>query len=220
MSRTLSSNGSINTEIQNKLDDSSMMPAYFLHISGISGEDDIWISTMNRDYTMNVEGTNRTFIGAGDVLSISQIQEPSDLQSNGITISLNGLDSTILDMALNVDYQNGKLRLGFAVLKTALVDTPPYPIRYQNEFPTVLFNGRIDQMVIQDTGTSCAMEISIENRLASFERADHLRFTDADQRGRGGKNNDGSTGNLVDVDVSFKHVPVIQKRVLKWKASS
>lgn len=216
MSREFSSHPGTNTTIIDTLDDDTVLPAYFLHISDISGEDDIWLSTMNRDYTMNIEGTNQTFIGAGDIVTISKILEPTDLRSNGITISVNGLQSDVLDLALNANYQNGKLRLGFAVLKSSLADTPPYPYRYSTDFPTILFQGKIDRMVIQDSGDLCNLQVSIENRLATFERSDHLRFTDEDQRARtyvGG-------GSSVDIDYALKHIPVIQKRVLKWKASS
>ena len=212
MSREFSSNAYADSQMKAAIVGDTITPCYFVEITGITGEDDIFLCTHEHDITRQIDTGTKTFVGAGDVMSISRVNEPGDLTAVGLTLQINGLDSTFLDLALNVDYQNAKFRLSFATLKRNANDEI-FPDHYVGDPFIVLFSGRIDQLVIQDTGDLCMMEVSIENRLAAFERNDHLRYTDADQRTRIEDAN-------VKHDISFKHIPTIQKRILKWKASS
>ena len=148
-----------------------------------------------------------TFYGAGDFLSFSSIDEPLDLRSSGINITLNGLDSSILDKALNTDYQDRRLTiyLGFRYANTVPVTLQsPNILINPDELPPVVFEGRMDSMTIADNGDSCNISVAVENRLVDFERSSECRYTYEEQQLQHPGDN------------SLEWITTIQKRVLTW----
>jgi len=73
--------------------------------------DDIRVWSGTDDITVNSE----TYTGAGSLLGISGVEEDLELKSSGISISVSGMDSTILNYALTENYQNRPITvfLGF-----------------------------------------------------------------------------------------------------------
>jgi hypothetical protein len=149
-----------------------------------------------------------TFYGGGDFLSFSAIDEPLDLRSSGINITLNGLDSSILDKALNTEYQDRTLKIFLGFRTPNAVNTPQgtkYLLNY-DATPPVIFEGRMDSMSIVDNGATCTINVAVENRLVDFERSSESRYTYEEQQLRNSGDN------------SLEWVTTIQKRVLTWGA--
>lgn len=111
--------------------------------------------------------------GAGQLLAIDRIEEPSEVKAVGTTITLNGVPSDIISLALQEDYQGRVVKIYLGAFDEA-GDVIASPV--------VIFAGRMDVMSIQEAGDFCQIAISVENRLIDFERARIRRYTDQDQK--------------------------------------
>ena len=104
---------------------------------------------------------SNTYIGSGNLLSISGLEEVSDLSSKGATVSLNGLDSSIVALALTANYQGRLARIYWGI----------------NTNQLEAFSGFMDQMTITDTGDTSSISVTLESRLIVLERASTRRYT-------------------------------------------
>ena len=97
----------IDTAISNRLgaDEQTM----FFAVKAEFDTDDIRVWTGNDDLTVDSE----TYTGAGSLLAISGVEEDLELKSSGLTISLSGMDTTVLNYALTENYQNRPITLRF-----------------------------------------------------------------------------------------------------------
>lgn len=120
------------------------------------------------DLTINSE----TYDGAGSLLSISEVEDDSELASKGLSISLSGMDQTVLDYALTENYQNRPITLHMAFLQ-GNTDVA-------GEF--ILFKGRMTNMTISDSVSGAIITLSAENRLTDLERPSNLRYTSESQK--------------------------------------
>jgi hypothetical protein len=57
----------------------------------------------------------QTYAGAGTLLSISGIEEVADLSAKGITLTLSGVDVSLVSLALQEPYQGRSARVLFGV---------------------------------------------------------------------------------------------------------
>ena len=114
-----------------------------------------------------------TYVGAGDFLSVSPIKESSEVQANGIDITLSGVPSDLISSALNETYQGRSCKLHLGVLDSSnAVVSDPY----------VLFSGRMDLMSIDDSGETANINITAESRLIDLDRTRERRYTSEDQK--------------------------------------
>ena len=126
--------------------------------------DDIRVWSGTDDITVNSE----TYTGAGTLLGISNVEEDLELKSSGISISVSGMDSTMLNYALTENYQNRPVTvfLGFQMGGTN-----------ESAGEMTLFKGRMTNLTIQDTPDGATISIDCENRLVDLERPSNLRYT-------------------------------------------
>ena len=108
------------------------------------------------------DGVN-DWIGTGNLLDISSIEETSEMAVKGATLTLSGVPSEILSLALSEPYQGRVCNIYFGV-------------RGENVF-NQLFSGYMDQMNIDDGPETSSIELKVENRLIDLERARVARYT-------------------------------------------
>jgi LysM repeat protein len=121
------------------------------------------------NYTLNISGSD--FIGAGEILSISSVQETADTQANGATVSISGIPSTYLSLALQEQYQGRECRMFFGILSSP-------------EDMVEIFSGEIDKMDINENADTAVVVVSVENVMIILERPAVRRFTHEDQQTR------------------------------------
>jgi hypothetical protein len=138
-----------------------------------------------------IEFGGNTYTGAGNLLGLSEIHEGSDIQARGMKISLSGIPSELLGIALNEPYQNRELRIYVGTLDNG---TQAH----------LLSRGRIDTMRLQDSGDTAAIEVAVENRLIDLERNRIRRYTAEDQKA------------LFPGDTGLDYVAGIQGKPLTW----
>jgi len=113
------------------------------------------------------------YVGAGDLLSISEIEESADLKANGASVTLTGIKTSLVQTARDEDYQGRKMTISLGAMnETASVIATP----------AILFTGFMDVMTINDGGEYSTINVTCENKLIAFERSNRRRNTDGDQR--------------------------------------
>lgn len=113
------------------------------------------------------DGVN-DWVGTGNLLNVSAIEETAEMAVKGATLTLSGVPTEILSLALSEPYQGRVCNIYFGV-------------RGENVF-NQLFSGYMDQMNIEDSAETSTIELKVENRLIDLERARVARFTSAYQK--------------------------------------
>jgi hypothetical protein len=133
------------------------------------------------------------WIGTGQLLDISAIEETAEMAVRGATITLSGIPSEILSLALSEPYQGRVCNIYFGTFSkgSLLQEDGPYILlqdggRIQLEQSAKgfnqLFSGYMDQMNIQDGADTATIELKVENKLVDLERARVARFTSGYQK--------------------------------------
>ena len=161
MSRTLTAEALAQILAQAK------MVAVFFEGDFASGPVRLWSGLGDLDWN------GQTWSGAGDLGTISPILESTDVQANGVRVTLSGIPSASLSLALQEARrgQTGTLWIAF-LDDTGAVVADPY----------IAFSGRLDQPQIEDGGDTAAISIAYENRLIDLERPREWRFDHEDQQ--------------------------------------
>ena len=121
------------------------------------------------DLTFN----GKNYLGVGNLLSISAVDESTDLTATGASIVLSGIQSPLLAIARDEDYQGRPITIYLG----ALDDTGDLIAS-----PTVLFSGFMDVMTISEAGETSTISVTAENKLIAFDRSYVRRYTAEDQK--------------------------------------
>ena len=165
MGRTIASS------IVSKLDDAEVFPFYAVDLLFDSNPVHAW--TGLNEITLN----SNTYTGVGNLLQISEVQESQDISAKGMTLTLSGIPSSLLALALIQPYQGRecKLYLGF-MTSWANPDASPDIVE--------IFCGYMDQMTINEGAESSTITTSVESRLIDLERPRTRRYTSENQKQR------------------------------------
>ena len=142
---------------------------------------------------------SETYTGAGDLLSISNVEENLELKSNGLTISLSGMDTTVLDYALTENYQNRYITLFLGYLMGGTNEVAG---------TLTLFKGRMNTLTISDNPNGSTITIDAENRLVDLNRPSNFRYTKESQN------------FLHNGDTGFNRVASLQDKEIIWGKQS
>ena len=146
------------------------------------------------DKTIN----SNTYTGSGNLLTIDGLEEASDLSARGTTLTLNGLDSTIVTYALTEEYQGRLVTIYWGVGNNTVE----------------VFSGYMDKMTIQDSAEGATIQLTVESRLIVLERPNVRRYTRESHAGvRTAKGLSGS-------DTFFDWVTKLQDKQIVWGRST
>ena len=165
--------------------------ALFYAVKAEFDTDDILIWSGTGDLVINSE----TYTGAGTLISVSNTEDNLELKSNGLVISLSGMDDTVVNYALTENYQNRPITLFLG-----------YVMGGTNEVAgtLTLFKGRMTSLVINDAPEGSTVTIDAENRLVDLDRPSNLRYTKESQN------------FLHSGDTSFDRVASLQDKQIVW----
>ena len=139
------------------------------------------------------DGVN-DWVGTGNLLDISSVEETSEMSAKGATITLSGVPSEVLSLALSEPYQGRVCNIYFGVQGEDVFNQ--------------LFSGYMDQMNIGDGPETSTIELKVENRLIDLERARVARFTSAYQK------------SVYSGDKGLEFLEDMQDRPLTWGKKS
>jgi hypothetical protein len=142
--------------------------------------------------TLTVGGED--YVGSGNLLSVSAIEETSEMAVKGATLTLSGVPSEVVALALNEPYQGRVCNIYFGVIGEQVFNQ--------------VFSGYMDQMNINDGGDTATIELMVENRLIDLERARVARFTSGYQK------------SIYPGDLGLDFVEDLQDKDIVWGRSS
>ena len=137
-----------------------------------------------------VLGDGTEWFGTGTLLNVSSVEETAEMAVKGATITLSGVPSEVLSLALNEPYQGRVCNIYFGV-------------RGEEVFNQI-FSGYMDQMGIDDGPDTCTIELTVENKLIDLERARVARYTSGYQK------------SVYPNDLGLDFVESLQDKKLSW----
>lgn len=163
--------------------DSEIQPFYAVELLFSSSTVRLWTGYDNK----TIGGD--TYVGAGSLLSIPNVEEVADMSAKSADIVLSGVSSSLVSLALQEPYQGRNARILFGI---------------EGQTPIEVFGGLMDVMTITDSGESSTISLTIESRLVELERVRPFRYTDNSQKLR------------YSTDDFFSFVPALQDREIAW----
>ena len=143
----------------------------------------------------------KIYQGAGELIGFSQAKESGELQAVGLTVSLAGMDETVISAAFT-ELRQGQLCKVFI----APYQFTPTPVMLAN--PYCFFQGRVDVPTVDDGAETAVVSLQLENRLVDLER-ERVRFYDS------------LTQNIFfPGDKGFDYVAQLQDQKIFWGVSN
>ena len=157
--------------------------------------------------------------GAGTLLNISTVEETSELAVKGATITLTGIPSEVISLALSQPYQGRVCNIYFGTFTTGnvlqensdyilLQDGSKIEVQSTSKGFNSIFSGYMDQMNIAEGADTSTIELSVENKLIDLERARVARFTSGYQK------------SIYPGDLGLDFVEDLQDRNISWGRKS
>lgn len=159
------------------------------------------------------------WVGVGDILGISDIEETAEMSVKGANITLSAVSSEALSLALSEPYQGRVCNIYFGTFSAGrllqesgsfilLEDGSKIFLQTGSTGFNQLFSGYMDQMNITDGAETSSIEISVENRLIDLERARVARFSSGYQK------------SLFPLDLGLDFVEDLQDKEILWGRTS
>lgn len=176
------------TSVIDALDDNVVYPFFAIELN-FDGADVLRLWTGIG--TLNVQGVDWT--GAGTLLNVSSIEETTEIAAKGATLSLTGIPSEVVSLALSTPYQGRTCKIYFGVSSTSM---------------TEIFCGYMDQMDIEELPETSTIHLKVENKLVDLERARVARYSSSYQK------------SIYPTDFGLDLVESIQDKEIVWGRDS
>jgi len=135
-----------------------------------------------------------TYLGAGELIAISGLEEVNDMSAKALTISLSGMSGAVISLALQEPYQRRVCRVYFGDASVADV--------------VEVFTGRLNKMTIEDSAESGTVSVLVDSKMVEAEKASNRRYTSESQKAR------------YAGDTFFDYVAPIQDAEISWGRKS
>lgn len=114
------------------------------------------------------------YTGVGQLGSVSDIPETTNIQANFVDLTLTGINTNNISTAIQTDYQGKDCSIEIGLRDTeanggGIITT------------IVIFSGFIDNMSLE-IGETATIKVSVIDKLVRFDKASNRRFNHADQR--------------------------------------
>ena len=143
--------------------------------------------------TLSIGGED--YIGGGDLINVAPVKESNDVRSEGLTITISGMNDTIMTYAVAENYHFRPLTFFMGYLMGDSLEVAG---------TITLFKGRMIVLTVNDNPNSPTITIQCENRLADLSRPSNLRYTKESQE------------YLASGDIFFNNINTIQDREITW----
>ena len=184
MSRTLT--GAVSTALAEK----RIAPAAFAELDFLSGYVRMW------NGVGSIVWDGKTWLGGGNLIGLSQVEETREVVATTMTMSLSGVNPTLVSQAYG-DFSQGRP----ARTWVALMDVGSGLVI---DDPVQVFAGRMDTISDEDDGVSAVISVSAESNLADLRRIRARYYTDQDQQ------------RVKPGDRSLRFIPSLQEKQVFW----
>lgn len=192
-----------------------VQPFYAVEFSFDSGTIRFWTGYGDREIA------GQTYIGTGNLLTISGMEEAADMSAKSSTVSMSGIPGALVSLALQEPYQNRPCRILFGCSVAAGSDwilssgfwsdlgfwrdeavwTDDGTQLYNS---VDVFSGFMDKMSIDDGGDTATITLSVESKWVKLDRVNARRYTSESQKSR------------YPTDTFFDYVSDLQDKDIAW----
>ena len=155
----------LTTPLLDALDDDLIQPFFAVELLFDSAPIRLWTGLGEATIDGNA------YIGTGNLLDISAVEETSEIAVRGATITLSGMSSEVISLALQSPYQGRVCNLYFGIVNGTAYSGL-----------TQIFSGYMDEMNISEGEQFGTIELKVENKLIDLERARIRRFSSGYQK--------------------------------------
>jgi hypothetical protein len=120
----------------------------------------------------NLVWNSQNFIGVGSFAKLGTIQEGTDVNAYGTTVTLSGIDPVLLEDCMTDMVPGAQATLWFGLLASGAIVGSPYQI----------FSGTMDQPTVSWDADTISITLALESRMLDLARPSNRRYTSADQR--------------------------------------
>lgn len=164
--------------------------------------------------TLVYEGVS--YFGTGELLGISSVEETVEMAAKGATLTLSGVPSEVISLALQEPYQGRVCKINFGMFATdnllqedatsyiLLQDGAKIALESQQTSLTEVFTGYMNQMNIEEGPDTSTIQLTVENKLVDLERPRVARYTSAYQKDK------------FNGDLGLDFVESLQDQKLTW----
>lgn len=142
-------------------------PIFLVKLEFPSGDVNVWSGLGDKLFNGD------TYAGVGGLGGISTVQETQLLKATDLTLTLSGIPSANISLALDEDYSERPVNMWFGALDAndAIISDP-----------ILIFTGRMDIMSIREGPETSGVSLKCENRLVDLERMKLRTYTPEDQK--------------------------------------
>ena len=165
----------ISSEMIAALGSTVIRPAFFVELETATGIVNVWSGIQDRVWD------GKTWIGAGDLGRITDIPETTAINAVGIALTLTGIPSSYVSLALDEAVPGKNADVWFAMLDVNgdIIDDGGSP---PEEAVFLAYSGRTDSVQIDEAGDKATITIQVESELIDLQRVRARRYTDEDQK--------------------------------------
>ena len=157
-----------------------------------------------------------SYYGTGELLGISSVEETVEMAAKGATLTLSGVPSEVISLALQEPYQGRVCKINFGMFATdnllqedatsyiLLQDGAKIALESQQTSLTEVFTGYMNQMNIEEGPDTSTIQLTVENKLVDLERPRVARYTSAYQKDK------------FNGDLGLDFVESLQDQKLTW----
>lgn len=165
---------SITAAQQAALDAGHVIAVLFVEVDFASGKKRYCTAGATIPYTtFSPTAGSEDWLGTGNLVGIEPIRETGNVESTGLRLTISGIPSAMVSLALQEDVQSRRISMWFGVMNPngTLIDTP-----------VLEWQGRIDTLSIAESQDTATIVTTAESRMAALMRAAPRRYNDADQQ--------------------------------------
>lgn len=177
----------ISSAVDNLIEDSVVYPFFAVELLFDDSPLNLWTGFGELTYD------SKTWTGAGQLLNVSNVEETAEISARGATLTLSGVSSEVISLALQEPYQGRVCNIYFGMFARGdllqesgdyllLEDGSRIVLEDQAEGLTQIFSGYMDQMNINEGADTSTIELKVENKLIDLERKRVRRYTSAYQK--------------------------------------
>ena len=130
------------------------------------------------DYPRNITWDGYLWASAGHLLGFSDIKENKELRVDEVTITLSGVDQTVVSGMLNNNLLDNRVKIYYGVESAANEEEPTATF----VDPMLVFEGSIASYSFQETKDTVTCSMRVSNVFADFNRVASRHTTDAEQQ--------------------------------------
>ena len=177
----------ISTAVQGNLEDDVVYPFFAVELLFDDSPLRLWTGLGTLVYDGN------SWAGTGNLLDVISIEETSEIAVRGATLTLSGVPSEVISLALQEPYQGRVSNVYFGMFSKGDLqkedgayilkeDGGRIQLELQEIGLTEIFSGYMDEMNIDEGPETSTVELKVENKLIDLERARVHRFTSGYQK--------------------------------------